>query len=99
MRVACKTIMRSIFRDRAKADAMVAKYQPYISRALPGRLTDEPGKGGAKVVDVTSVAQVPGIPTIAREDVADALLSIAGNPLNAGTDFLVTIDDVVLRAT
>ena len=45
------------------------------------------------------VARVPGIPMIAREDVADALLSIAGNPLNAGTDFLVTIDDVVLRAT
>ena len=98
MRVACKTIMRSIFRDRAKADAMVAKYQPYISRALPGRLTDEPGKGGAKVVDVTSVAHVPGIPTIAREDVADALLDIAGDPLNAGTDFLVTIEDVVIRA-
>ena len=85
MRVACKTIMRSIFRDRAKADAM-------------GRLTDEPGKGGAKVVDVTSVAHVPGIPTIAREDVADALLDIAGDPLNAGTDFLVTIEDVVIRA-
>ncbi len=82
MRVGCKIMMRSIFTDRAKADAMVAK-----------------GKGGAKVVDVTSVAQVPGIPTIAREDVADALLNIAGNPLNAGTDFLVTIDDVVLRAT
>ena len=38
MRVVCKTIMRSIFRDRVKADAMVTKYQPYISRALPGRL-------------------------------------------------------------
>ena len=99
MRVVCKTIMRSIFRDRVKADAMVTKYQPYISRALPGRLTDKPGKGGAKVIDVTSVAQVPGIPTIAREDVAEALLNIAGNPQNAGTDFLVTIDDVVLRAT
>ena len=98
MRVVCKTIMRSIFRDRVEADAMVAKYQPYISRALPGRLTDEPGKGGAKVVDVTSVARVPGIPTIAREDVADALLDIAGDPLNAGTDFLVTIEDVVIRA-
>ena len=98
MRVVCKTIMRSIFRDRVKADAMVTKYQPYISRALPGRLTDKPGKGGAKVVDVTSVAQVPGIPTIAREDVADALLDIVKNPLNAGTDFLVTIKDVALRA-
>ena len=99
MRVGCKIMMRSIFRDRVKADAMVTKYQPYISRAMPGRLTDKPGKGGAKVFDVTSVAQVLGIPMIAREDVADALLSIAGNPLNAGTDFLVTIDDVILRAT
>ena len=99
MRVVCKTIMRSIFRDRVKADAMVTKYQPYISRAMPGRLTNKPGKGGAKVVDMTSIAQVPGIPTIAREDVAEALLNIAGNPQNAGTDFLVTIDDVVLRAT
>ena len=99
MRVGCKIMMRSIFTDRAKADAMVAKYQPYISRVHPGLLTDKPGKGGVKVFDMASVAQVPGIPTIAREDVADALLSIAGNPLNAGTDFLVTIDDVVLRAT
>ena len=39
-----------------------------------------------------------GIPMIAREDVADALLDIAKNPLNAGTDFLVTIKDVALRA-
>ena len=54
---------------------------------MPGRLTDKPGKGGAKVVDVTSVAQVPGIPTIAREDVADALLNIAGNPLERGDRF------------
>ncbi|MEZ7661730.1 NAD(P)-dependent oxidoreductase [Rothia dentocariosa] len=99
MRVGCKIMMRSIFTDRAKADAMVAKYQPYISRVHPGLLTDKPGKGGVKVFDVASVARVPGIPMIAREDVADALLSIAGNPLNAGTDFLVTIDDVVLRAT
>ena len=99
MRVVCKTIMRSIFRDRVEADAMVTKYQPYISRAMPGRRTNKPGKGGAKVVDMTSIAQVPGIPTIAREDVAEALLNIAGNPQNAGTDFLVTIDDVVLRAT
>lgn len=98
MRVVCKTIMRSIFRDRVKADAMVTKYQPYISRALPGRLTNKPGKGGVKVFDVASVARVPGIPMIAREDVADALLDIAKNPLNAGTDFLVTIKDVALRA-
>ena len=35
---------------------------------------------------MTSVAQVPGIPTIAREDVADALLSIA-EPTERGDRF------------
>ena len=98
MRLACKVIMRGIFTDKVKADALVAEYQPYISRAHPGRLTDQPGKGGVKVFDMASVERTPGIPTIAREDVADALLTIAKNPQNAGTDFLVTTGDAVLRS-
>lgn len=51
-----------------------------------------------KVFNMASVERVPGIPTIAREDVANALLTIAKNPQNAGTDFLVTIGDTVLRS-
>lgn len=98
MRLVCKVIMRGIFTDKVKADALVAEYQPHISRAHPGRLTDKPGRGGVKVFDMASVERVPGIPTIAREDVADALLTIAENPQNAGTDFLVTIGDTVLRS-
>ncbi|WP_303990951.1 NAD(P)-dependent oxidoreductase [Rothia mucilaginosa] len=98
MRLVCKVIMRGIFTDKVKADALVAKYQPYISRAHPGRLTDKPGKGGVKVFDMASVKQTPGIPTIAREDVADALLTIAKNPQNAGTDFLVTTGDATLHS-
>ncbi len=98
MRLVCKVIMRGIFTDKVKADALVAEYQPYISRAHPGRLTDKPGKGGVKVFDMASVERTPGIPTIAREDVADALLTIAKNPQNAGTDFLVTIGDVALHS-
>lgn len=98
MRLVCKVIMRGIFTDKVKADALVAKYQPHISRAHPGRLTDKPGKGRVKVFDIVSVERVPGIPTIAREDVADALLTIAENPQNAGTDFLVTIGDAILRS-
>ena len=98
MRLACKVIMRGIFTDRVKADALVAKYQPYISRAHPGRLTDKPGRGGVKVFDMAQVERTAGIPTVAREDVADALLAIATNPQNAGTDFLVTIEDAVLRS-
>ena len=98
MRLACKVIMRGIFTDKVKADALVAEYQPYISRAHPGRLTDKPGRGGVKVFDMASVERTPGIPTIAREDVADALLTITKTPQNAGTDFLVTIGDVALRS-
>lgn len=98
MRLVCKVIMRGIFTDKVKADALVAEYQPYISRAHPGRLTDKSGRGGVKVFDMASVKRVPGIPTIAREDVADALLTIAENPQNAGTDFLVTIGDAALRS-
>ena len=98
MRLVCKVIMRGIFTDKVKADALIAEYQSHISRAHPGRLTDKPGKGGVKVFDMASVERVPGIPTIAREDVADALLTIAENPQNAGTDFLVTIGDVALRS-
>ena len=98
MRLACKVIMRDIFADRVKADALVAEYQPYISRAHPGRLTDKPGRGGVKIFDMARVKRTPGVPTIAREDVADALLTIAKNPENAGTDFLVTIGDVILRS-
>lgn len=98
MRLVCKVIMRGIFTDKVKADALVAEYQPYISRAHPGRLTDKPGRGGVKVFDMASVERAPGIPTIAREDVADALLTIAENPQNAGTDFLVTIGDAILRS-
>ncbi|WP_314705574.1 NAD(P)-binding oxidoreductase [Rothia mucilaginosa] len=97
MRLACKVIMRGIFTDKVKADALVAEYQPYISRAHPGRLTDKPGRGGVKIYDMAEVERTAGIPTIAREDVADALLAIATNPQNAGTDFLVTIEDAVLR--
>ena len=98
MRLACKVIMRGIFTDKVKADALVAEYQPYISRAHPGRLTDKPGRGGVKIYDMAKVERTAGIPTIAREDVADALLAIAKNPQNAGTDFLVTIGNVVLRS-
>lgn len=98
MRLVCKVIMRGIFTDKVKADALVAEYQPYISRAHPGRLTDKPGRGGVKVYDMAKVERTAGIPTIAREDVADALLTIAKNPQNAGTDFLVTIGNVVLRS-
>lgn len=98
MRLVCKVIMRGIFTDKVRADALVTEYQPYISRAHPGRLTDKPGRGGVRVFDMASVERVPGIPTIAREDVADALLTIAENPQNAGTDFLVTIGDAVLRS-
>ena len=98
MRLVCKVIMRGIFTDKVKADALVAEYQPYISRAHPGRLTDKPGRGGVKVFNMASVERVPGIPTITREDVDDALLTIAENPQNAGTDFLVTIGDAVLRS-
>lgn len=98
MRLACKVIMRGIFADRVKADALVAEYQPYISRAHPGRLTDKPGRGGVKVIDMAKVERTAGVPTIAREDVADALLTIAKNPQNAGTDFLVTTGDAVLRS-
>ena len=98
MRLVCKVIMRGIFTDKVKADALVAEYQPYISRAHPGRLTDKLGRGGVKVFDMASVERVPGIPTIAREDVADALLTIAENPQNAGTDFLVTIGDAILQS-
>lgn len=98
MRLVCKVIMHGIFTDKVKADALVAEYQPYISHAHPGRLTDKPGRGGVKVFDMASVERTPGIPTIAREDVADALLTIAKNPQNAGTDFLVTIGDTVLRS-
>lgn len=98
MRLVCKVIMRGIFTDKVKADALVAEYRPYISRAHPGRLTDKPGRGGVKVFDMASVERTPGIPTIAREDVADALLTITKTPQNAGTDFLVTIGDVALRS-
>lgn len=98
MRLVCKVIMRGIFTDKVKADALVAEYQPYISRVHPGRLTDKPGRGGVKVFDMPSVKRVPGIPTVARENVADALLTIAKNPQNAGTDFLVTIGDAILRS-
>lgn len=98
MRLVCKVIMHGIFTDKVKADALVTEYQPYISRAHPGRLTDKPGKGGVKVFDMASVERTPGIPTISSEDVADALLAIAKNPQNAGTDFLVTIGDTVLRS-
>lgn len=98
MRLACKVIMRGIFTDKVKADALVAEYQPYISRAHPGRLTDKPGRGGVKIYDMAEVERAAGIPTIAREDVADALLAIATNPQNAGTDFLVTIGDAVLHS-
>ena len=98
MRLVCKVIMRGIFTDKVKADALVAEYQPYISRAHPGRLTDKPGRGGVKVYDMAEVERTAGIPTIAREDVADTLLAIATNPQNAGADFLVTIGDVVLRS-
>ena len=98
MRLACKVIMRGIFTDKVKADALVTEYQPYISRAHPGRLTDKPGRGGVKIYDMAKVERTAGIPTIAREDVADALLAIATNPQNAGTDFLVTIGDAVLRS-
>ena len=98
MRLVCKVIMRGIFTDKVKADALVTEYQPHISRAHPGRLTDKPGRGGVKVFDMASVERAPGIPTIAREDVADALLTIAKNPQNAGTDFLVTTGDATLRS-
>lgn len=98
MRLVCKVIMRGIFTDKVKAGALVAEYQPYISRAHPGRLTDKPGRGGVKVFDMASVERTPSIPTIAREDVADALLTIAENPQNAGIDFLVTIGDAILRS-
>ena len=98
MRLVCKVIMRGIFTDRVKADALVSEYQPYISHAHPGRLTNKPGRGGVKVSDMSSVERTSGIPTIAREDVADALLTIAKNPQNAGTDFLVTLGDVTLRS-
>ena len=98
MRLVCKVIMRGIFTDKVKADALVAEYQPYISRAHPGRLTDKPGRGGVKVYDMAKVERTAGIPTIAREDVADALLTVTKNPQNAGTDFLVTIEDAVLRS-
>lgn len=98
MRLVCKAIMHGIFTDKVKADALVAEYRPYISRAHPGRLTDKPGRGGVKVFDMASVERTPGIPTIAREDVADALLTITKTPQNAGTDFLVTIGDVALRS-
>ena len=98
MRLVCKIIMRGIFTDKVKADALVSEYQSYISRAHPGRLTDKPGKGGVKLFDMASVERTAGIPTIAREDVADALLTIAEDPRNAGTDFLVTTDNVALRA-
>ena len=98
MRLVCKVIMRGIFADKVKADALVTEYQPYISRAHPGRLTDKPGRGGVKVYDMAKVERTAGIPTIAREDVADALLTIAKNPQNAGTDFLVTTGNVVLRS-
>ena len=33
MRLVCKVIMRGIFTDKVKADALVAEYQPHISRA------------------------------------------------------------------
>lgn len=98
MRLVCKVIMRGIFTDKVRADALVAEYQPHISRAHPGRLTDKPGRGGVKVFDMPSVKRIPGTPTIAREDVADALLTIAKNPQNAGTDFLVTIGYTILRS-
>lgn len=98
MRLVCKVIMRGIFTDKVKTNALVAEYQPYISRAHPGRLTDKPGRGGVKIYDMAEVERTAGIPTIAREDVADALLTIATNPQNAGTDFLVTIGNVVLRS-
>ena len=66
-------------------------WSPNISRIFrvphPGRLTDKPGKGGVKVFDMASVRANSGHPTISREDVADALLTIAKNPQNAGTDF------------
>ncbi len=98
MRLVCKVIMRGIFTDKVKADALVAEYQPYISRTHPGRLTDKPGRGGVKVFDMATVERTAGVPTIAREDVADALLTIAKNPQNAGTDFLVTTGDAILRS-
>ena len=98
MRLVCKVIMRGIFTDRVKADALVAEYQPYISHEHPGRLTNKHGRGGVKVYDMASVERTAGIPTIARDDVADALLTIAKNPQNAGTDFLVTTGDATLHS-
>jgi len=98
MRLVCKVIMRGIFTDKVRADALVAEYQPYISRAPGGGWRGGRGGGGVKVFDMASVERVPSIPTIAREDVADALLTITKNPQNAGTDFLVTIGDAVLRS-
>ncbi len=98
MRLAYRIIMCGIFTDRVKADALVAKYQPYISRAHPGRVTDKPGRGGVKVHDMAKIERTAGVPTIAREDVAGAQLNIAKNPQNAGTDFLVTIGDAALRS-
>lgn len=93
MRIASKTIMRAVFRDKEKADEAIAYHNHRISRAYPGVLTDGPGTGAVKTIDINNVVKVPGIPRISRTDVADALLMIAAHPAHAGTNYLVTVGD------
>lgn len=79
-RFAYKTFAKTAYDDKLVSEQRLTTSQLDWTLIYPAVLTDAPTKQPAVTRDLADITSIPGLPKVARRDVAATLLAAAGNP-------------------
>jgi uncharacterized protein YbjT (DUF2867 family) len=89
-KIAFRTAVRSLFRDKQLAESRLVAADVDVTTVYPGTLTNDPLSATVVVRDVTTVSQLSGLPKVPRANVAKAMLDAVEDPGTIGVRLLVT---------
>lgn len=89
-RLAYKTMMASVFEDKARSEALLPGSGLKWTSVHPVILTDGPAVDDAEVRPMTRVIKVTGLPKVSRANVARAMLDATHDDRTIGQKLLVT---------
>lgn len=89
-RLVYRLTMSGIYGDKAKAEAELPGSGLNWTTVYPVILTNDPRKEHITVQSLATVDKVPGLPKVARANVATVLLDLAGEPDKSGERILIT---------
>lgn len=89
-RIVYRTITKGLFEDKRLSELALPESGVDWTVVLPVNLKDATPSGEVAVLDLATVAKVPGLPTLTFADAAAGILQVALDPGTKGKHVLVT---------